>query len=157
MVNRSLVNAILLGGLIAAFVDVGAASVIYGARPDIILRAIAGGVLGPGSQDVGTSATVLGFVLQELMGIIIAAIFVVASLKLTWMRRRWTLSGVAYGVVVFGVMNFVVVPLSALHRFPKMQPKLAFDFLAMLLFGLIIAWFAKRMRQPGLEKSPLSF
>jgi hypothetical protein len=53
--------------------------------------------------------------------------------------------GLAFGVVVYFVMSYVVLPLSAWHVVPpfnlaKFLPKMA----AMLLFGLIVAFFAAR-------------
>src|ERR1700722_3170808 len=145
MVIRSTWIAILVGGLVAAFIDIGAASLINSVNPMIILRAIAGGLLGPSSQQLGMPAAVLGFALQEAMGVIIAAIFVLASLRLTWMRRSWVAAGVAYGVVIFFVMNYVVVPLSAYHRFPSMRLKLLADLIAMVLFGMIISAAATKI------------
>jgi xanthine/uracil permease len=86
-------------------------------------------------------------VLQELMGILIAAVFVTATYYLPALRRRWVLAGLAYGVVIFFVMNYVVVPLSAWRRMPHFTPvKFAANLLAMLLFGLIVAYFARRQR-----------
>ena len=51
----------------------------------------------------------------------------------------------AYGVVIFFVMNFIVVPLSAAAFAAKFNvAKSAEDMLAMLLFGLIIAFFGRQ-------------
>jgi hypothetical protein len=42
-------------------------------------------------------------------------------------------------------MNYVVVPLSAYHRFPSMRLKLLADLIAMVLFGLIISAAATKI------------
>jgi hypothetical protein len=45
---------------------------------------------------------------------------------------------------VFVVMNYVVVPLSALHSTPAFTAtSFALNMAAMLVFGTIVAWFAR--------------
>src|SRR6267142_161815 len=52
--------------------------------------------------------------------------------------------GLAYGVGVFVVMNYVVVPLSEIGRIPQFTGwTLGGNLLAMLGFGLLIAFFAR--------------
>lgn len=64
------------------------------------------------------------------------------------MTARWILAGLAYGVIVFVVMNYAVMPVSAWHRINHFVPaKFVENLLAMLVFGLIIAACAKRF--PG--------
>ena len=141
---QSVLRPILLGGFIAGTIDIGAACVINSIGPIIILQAIASGVLGKASFDEGTSAAALGLVLQWAMSLLIAAIFVIASRRMPALRRRWVAAGLAYGIVILIVMNYVVVPLSAIHRFPHFAVMhFLGDLLAMLLFGLIVAFFAR--------------
>ena len=48
-------------------------------------------------------------------------------------------------MIIFFVMNYAVVPLSAWARWPHFTAdKFAENLLAMLLFGLIVAFFAQR-------------
>lgn len=142
--DYSLSKAILWGGLIAGTIDIGAAALISGTSLERILQAVASGMLGQASFKGGMHSALLGLVLQWVMSVFIAANYALVSGFLPWMRRRWVGGGLAYGVVVFAVMNYVVVPLSAVGRLPKFT---AFSFvgnlLAMLLFGLIIAFFAR--------------
>ena len=57
----------------------------------------------------------------------------------------WIVGGVAYGVVIFFVMNYIVVPLSAWATWPHFTVvKFVENMVAMLLFGLIVAFFAQR-------------
>jgi hypothetical protein len=148
--RHSTLAAILWGGFIAGTVDIGAASLISGYSPIVILKYIAGGVLGRGSLAGGMDNAALGLVLQWIMSIIIAAIFVLALRKRVTRPHLWTIWGIAYGVVVFVVMNYVVVPLSAMHRVPQFT---VFSFIAnlaaMLLFGWIIGFFAKILLRTG--------
>jgi hypothetical protein len=143
--SRAEFRAILIGGFTAGTIDIGAACLIYGIGPVVILKAIASGLLGQSSFQGGLAAAALGLALQWLMSCLIAAVYVVASLKMTTLRRRWILAGLAYGAVVFGVMNYVVVPLSAIGEFPTFTlPKFIANLVAMFLFGLIVTFFASR-------------
>jgi hypothetical protein len=140
----SLLSAILWGGFIAGTLDIGAASLITGINPLVILKYISAGLLGKGALAGGATEMVLGLLLQWAMSLVIAAIFVVTVGRRVAATRQWPIWGVAYGVVVFAVMNYVVVPLSALHAMPHFT---TFSFIAnlaaMLLFGWIIALFAR--------------
>src|ERR1700748_813543 len=112
--SRSTLSAILLGGLIAGAIDIGAASLISGRSLGYIMQIIAGGLLAKATFEGGAGTMALGFVLQELMGILIAAVYV-ALVKpcLPAFSRRWISSGLVYGVIVFFVMEYVVLRLSA--------------------------------------------
>jgi uncharacterized membrane protein YagU involved in acid resistance len=71
---------------------------------------------------------------------------VVFSKPVSGLRRRWTLSGLTYGVIIFFVMNYVVVPLSAWKSAPHFTSlKFAENMAATLLFGLLVAFFARRL------------
>jgi len=147
MGRLSYLQAMLLGGLVAGTVDIGAASLINGRSPVFIGQVIAGGLLGKASLEGGMRTAALGVALQWAMSIIIAAIYVLASTRLDALRRSWLLFGVLYGIPVYFVMEYVVVPLSAWHRVPKFAPlPFAENMLAMMVFGVIVAWFASRTR-----------
>ena len=145
-------TAILLGGLVAGTIDVGAAALINLVSPVLILHYIAAGLLGrEAALAGGWPVAVLGLLLQWAMSLIIAAIFVLAAQVIPALNRAWLPFGLAYGVGIFVVMNYVVLPLSAAMKkphFPHFTPAPFIEnLLAMLLFGTIVAWFAQR--QPG--------
>lgn len=141
-------TAILLGGLIAGTIDIGAAALITGRSPVFILHVIAGGLLGKTAiTSGGMGASVLGLVLQWVMSIVIAAVYVLGKQFVPLLTRSWIVSGLAYGAVVFFAMNYVVVPLSAYHRMPQFSwPWFAENMTAMLVFGVIVAYCANRAR-----------
>jgi len=153
-VKNPAVTAILLGGLIAGSVDIGAASLINMASPLSVLRAIASGLIGKAAHGGGLPVELLGLLLQWAMGMLIAALYLLATAKLPVSRRNWIPTGVLAGVVIYFVMVYVVLPLSAapfrqafdLDAFIK---NFAFDadfgknLCAMMLFGLIVAYCAK--------------
>ncbi len=138
--------AILWGGFVAGTIDIGAASAITGLAPTMIMKIVAGGLLGKSAFEGGASIAVSGMLLQWAMSILIAAIFVIAARRMPGLIRHWVASGIAYGVATYFVMTYIVVPLSALgHGVPKFDPKGFFwNMLAMMLYGLIVAFFAQR-------------
>ena len=138
-------KSLVYGGLIAGTIDIGAASVMSAASPLLILRFVATGLLGRPALQGGAAVVLLGLLLQWGMSILIAAFYSVAAHKWPVLARRWFAWGAVYGVVVFIVMNYVVVPLSAApHKW--MHPLLWYveNGLAMLVFGWIVAFVANR-------------
>ena len=147
MATQPALKAVLAGGLAAGLIDIGAAALINRLNPVVILHAIASGVLGKAAYHGGLPAALLGLGLQCLMSIAIAALYLGVAAQSIWLRRHWVLAGVAAGPVIFAVMNYAVVPLS------RAWPKAHFDpvtivpnLAAMVLFGLIIAFFARSRR-----------
>jgi hypothetical protein len=138
-------QAALLGGVIAGTIDIGAASLISGRDPTIIAQFIAGGLLGKAALTGGAQTVGLGILLQWAMSILIAAIYVFTSAWLVALRRQWLLFGIAYGVPVYFVMTYIVVPLSAWHRVAAFSlVPFAENLAAMMVFGLIVAYFASK-------------
>ena len=149
--QRAMIKAILWGGLVGGTVDIFSASLISMLSPLLIMRFIAAGLLGPGVIKGGLDISFIGLLLQWLMCIIIAAIYVSASRRLVWMHRDWRLTGIAYGVPVYFVMTYVVLPLSALHHWTAFDLKgFVLNLAAMMVFGLIIAYSTSRfVSAPG--------
>lgn len=158
MEHRHHVVAILLGGLIAGTIDVGAASLITLLNPVIILHVIASGLIGHDASFAGGATTAaLGLILQWLMSLIIAAVYVLASTRLPVLTQRWLTFGLLYGVGIYIVMNFVVLPLSALHAWPHLTVKsVVLNGLAMLLFGVIVSYVAQRFRSGSAAQTALA-
>lgn len=147
----SALRAILVGGLVAGTLDIGAAALINRVSPVLIAHYIASGVLGTASFSAGSKAAWLGLILQWAMSVIIAAIYWWATAALPRLRDRWWLGGLLAGIVIYPVMNLIVMPFSAapvtLHEvIARFRPaKGAADLLAMLVFGLIVAYCARHL------------
>jgi hypothetical protein len=138
------VRAILFGGLVAGTLDIGAACAINWLSPLVILHAIASGLLGKPSFQMGATSAVLGLLLQWFMSCLIAAVYVGATYLQPALLRRWAWSGCAYGFPIFFVMNYVVLPMSAVgHRASFTPPKAAGNLIAMIWFGFVVAYFAR--------------
>ena len=145
--------AILVGGGIAGTLDILYAiifSSFRGVAAQTIMQSVASGLLGKGAYDGGAGAAALGLVLHFSMALLIAAIFWFASRRLSFMTRYAVASGFAYGVCVYVVMNFVVIPLSAFPTQMTFTPvRVAINLVAhMILFGLPIALATRAASTP---------
>lgn len=142
-------QAIAAGGLAVAVLDAVDALVAYklayGMSPLAIYQFVASGLLGQGAYAGGVPAALLGLLVHFLIAFTAAAVFVLASERLPRLRREAVAWGLGYGVVVFLVMGFVVIPLS---RIPPSTPTLALLLNGVighaLLVGLPIALAARR-------------
>lgn len=117
--TKKIIKAALLGGLIGGAIDIAYAMIVSnlatGMPPDMLLRVVAGGVLGREQiTQGGLPEAVLGGVLHFSICIVMAAVFCIASLGMPAQRRYWYVTGPVYGVGLYVVMNYVVLPLSAL-------------------------------------------
>lgn len=152
---RSATAGILCGGLIAGTVDIGAACLINGLSPTVILQAVASGLLGQDSYRGGLPVAVFGYVLQCAMSVVIAACYATGTQWLPATRTHWVAAGLAFGIVIFGVMNYFVVPLSAVGRRPYFTTaSFVGNLLAMFLFGVIVAYFFRNAPRGAAANTP---
>jgi uncharacterized membrane protein YagU involved in acid resistance len=141
--------AVLVGGGIAATLDILYAIIYSWIRarvpPIVIMQSVASGLIGKAAYEGGASTAVLGVVCHYSMALIIASIFWLASRRLGFMTRHAVAAGLAFGVCVYLVMNFVVIPLSAFPTQMTYTPvRVAINVVAhMVLFGLPIALAAR--------------
>jgi len=145
MLRKPAAFAILAGGGIAATFDIVYAIVYSWIRakvpPITIVQSVASGLIGQRAYEGGAATAALGLCLHYAMGFIIASIFWLASRRLKFMTERAVLAGLLYGICVYFVMNFVVLPLSAFPTPITHTPvRMAINIVAhMILFGLPIA------------------
>lgn len=112
-------GVIVRAGLLCGVLDITAAFVTWapkGVMPVDILHGIASALIGPQSFEDGWPTAALGLALHFFIAC--SAVFYLASRKLVFMTRQPVLSGMLYGVVVYLIMYWVVIPLSRYHRHP---------------------------------------
>jgi hypothetical protein len=148
--NRA-IAAILTGALIAGTLDLSYAiifSSFHGVSATRVLQSVASGALGMAAYDGGLPTAVLGTSLHYLIAIAAAAIFFAAGRRWPLLRQRPVLAGAVFGIGVYVVMSFVVLPLSAYPHPLRFTPsRVAANLLAhMILFGQPIAWSASRVQ-----------
>lgn len=142
-------RAFFWGGLIAGTLDLLAAFVNSGLRgtsPTRVLQAIASGLLGADSFKGGFATATLGLVLHFFIATTVTAIYYAASRKLEALVKQPIVCGLAYGISVFLVMNFIVLPLSAVpFKLPRtLDAIVAGAVILMFCVGLPIALVVRR-------------
>lgn len=151
--------AIVWGGLICGVLDIAYAFALYGARgvpPIRLLQGIARGLIGPAALRGGMATALLGLLLHFTIAFGAAVTFCLAGRKLGWMTRRAFSSGLLFGVAVYLFMNFVVIPLSAIHRWPMLGTLFFVNLIEhMFIVGPPIALAARRfMGIANVEDAP---
>jgi len=136
-----------LAAVVAGTLDIGAAALINLVNPVAILQGIAGVAFKSAPLAGEGRSAIVGLLVQWGLSFIIAAIGIEFSRRIQALREHWVISGLAYGVVIFGVMNYIVLPLSRFGHVPRFTPfKFVANLVAMLVFGLIVMAFG-RIRQ----------
>jgi uncharacterized membrane protein YagU involved in acid resistance len=144
-------DTILYGGLAVGVLDISDAMTFYGIRnsltPIRVLQSVAGGLLGRATYNGGLKTALLGLLLHFFIAFILATVYYFASSNLPLLIRHAVPAGLAYGVAVFFVMTYIVVPHSAIG--PRSAPIPWPAFLNgvighALLVGLPIALLARR-------------
>jgi uncharacterized membrane protein YagU involved in acid resistance len=114
-------KAVLIGGVVAGASDITYAFVVYGPlsyqmTPVQILHSVAAGWVGHDVADAGGAMmAALGLATHFMMTIVMAAVFVFGARRLPALKGNPVTSGLVYGLGLYVVMTYVVVPLSAAH------------------------------------------
>ena len=108
--------SVLAGGLVAGTLDITYACVFWALRggtpPQRIFQSVAKGVLGPPTFKGGAATAALGLFLHYFIAITMSVVYYLVARRWTALVERPLLFGAAYGLVLYGVMNYIVVPLS---------------------------------------------
>jgi len=142
-------KVILIAGLVAGTLDMTGACVVAwlqaGVTPVRVMRYIASGLLGPSALTGGAGVAALGLAMHYFIATTWATVFYVASRKIRFLVDQPIVSGLLYGIVVYVVMNFIVVPLSLVRRgSPTLSSRLIQMSILMVCIGLPIALIVRR-------------
>lgn len=108
--------AIGLAGLACGVLDLTAAFLTWSAKgvpPKRLLQGIASGMLGKDSFAGGWATAALGAACHFFIAFSAATVFYLASRRIGWLTERPWISGPLYGIAVYAVMYWIVMPLSA--------------------------------------------
>ena len=154
MKNCGALRAILTAGLVVGVLDISSAFVIWwqrgvGARRG--LQGIAAGLLGANSFDGGVITAGLGLALHFFVAFVVVTIFYLASRKIGFLTRHPVVSGIWYGIGVYVVMYWLVLP----TVFPTFRHRLGNDLLAIAIHisliglpcALIVSRYSQQARQ----------
>lgn len=116
-------ETIVLGGIVVGILDMLFAFTYYGwylgGKSLRIFQNVAAGILGRESAIGGGVKTfALGLALHFVVATSIAAVFYLVSRLLPQLLRYPYIVGPIYGIAAFLGMNYVIIPLSAIRRFP---------------------------------------
>jgi len=139
-----MLRPIIWATLVAGTLDIVFAFIIAGAVAPV-LRTVASGPLGDAIAD-GPAGAPLGLLVHFAIMAVMAGTWVLAVWRLPVLRRHWIVAGMLYGVVLWFVMYWVVMPLRWDSFVAPSEPgAIARQLFAhCVLVGLPIAGFAAR-------------
>ena len=149
--GRSALKTIVTAGLVAGALDILYAFIIWGLRgvtPIRIGQSIAAGLLGrEAAVGGGTTTGLFGLGVHFVLAIIMAAIYYVAARNIRLLVDRAVPFGIVYGLALYGAMNYIVLPLSAIGKAGGGGPlyiTVTGILVHMFLVGLPIALITRR-------------
>ena len=108
-------RTIFLAGFACGVLDISAAFITWAPKriyPERILQGVASGWMGKAAFSGGWSAAALGLGFHFFIAFTWATVFYVASRRIAFLTEKAALAGAIYGVCVYGVMYWIVRPLS---------------------------------------------
>jgi uncharacterized membrane protein YagU involved in acid resistance len=122
-----------------------------GVPPSRVLHFVASGALGADAFTGGTATAALGLAFHYLIALIFTVAFFAVARVQPWLIQRPVVSGVVYGLAIYLVMNFVVIPLSRIGPRPLPAAIVTITGLLvhMFLIGTPIALGARRAAEAG--------
>ena len=145
-------HTIVLGGFAMGILDFLDASIFfplyYGISFMDVWHGPASGLLGrDAARAGGWNTALLGILLHFVVAFCIASAYFLLSRFIPFMIRRPVISGIIFGIAAHFVMQYAVIPLSAIGRMPAWPPvgSLMNSLIGhALLVGLPVALIARR-------------
>jgi len=108
---------VLLGGLVAGSFDITYACTFWYLKrrvlPSRVFQSVASGLLGDASFTGGWRTAALGLALHYFIATAMAITYYLFALRWSDLWEKPLVYGPLYGVLLYGIMNYIVVPLSA--------------------------------------------
>lgn len=120
--HRTLAQAVIVAGLAGGAVDFVYANGVALAHGRSMLRpwqGVASGWIGKAASEGGLAAAGLGVVTHFGIALCMAAAFALVAARVRPLHERPLAAGALYGLVLYGVMYRIVLPL----RFPQVFPR----------------------------------
>jgi hypothetical protein len=140
---------LVLGGAVVGTIDIAYAIGFWYAVRDVaplrIMQSVAAGVLGRDAFTGGVATAALGLGLHYVIATSMVIAYHVAGRRFRVLFDRAIPLGILYGVILYGVMSYVVIPLSAASR-PAFYAPWVLISIAVHAFGIGLpgALFARR-------------
>jgi hypothetical protein len=122
-------------------------SLVNGRPPLRVFQAVASGALGRSSYDGGWATILLGAGFHYFIAFSVVVFYAFVSRRIEPIARNPLISGPIYGIGVYGFMQFVVFPLSAIGPVPHPVATLVDGILThIFLVGVPTAWLFRSSR-----------
>lgn len=119
-------------------------TVLYGREVGNMLRYVASGPF-PAATDMATGGAVLGLLVHFTLMAIMASVFMAVVRHRPSLLDKPLVAGIAYGLITYAVMNWIVVPLRFDVPLPPKPMSIATQLFAhIILVGIPFALIAKR-------------
>lgn len=134
--------------LVAGTLDILSAfawSALLGGSLAGILPSVASGPFGDNLPD-GATTQALGLVVHFAIMTVMVTVYVLAARTVPALNRKWVVAGLLYGVALWLVMYWIVLPLrfAEFHHPGALWPIVRQLISHCLLVGLPIAWITRR-------------
>ena len=146
--GRIFVATALIAGTLDIIYAIAFSYFRSGTPPSRLLQSVAYGALGRDAYSGGAGTAALGLGFHFLIAFVITAIFFAVAAHYPYLTRRPVITGSLFGIVVYLVMNFVVIPLSRIgpRPLPAAIVMVTGVLVHMFLIGVPIAWGARRLK-----------
>ena len=149
--SNTALRGILLGGIIAGLADFvypTVKTVMAGGSWMRPWKGVASGFFGKAAHDGGLGMVLIGIASHFFICIAAAALLYLIATRVKWLPRQWFVLGILYGIAFLAVMNYVILPLSAIGRgiYPLENIHVT-AFVHILLVGWPTAFFISRALQ----------
>ena len=112
--QSSPLRLVLAGGLVAGTLDIVYACVFWAVKAGVpvrrIFQSVAAGLLGKASFEGGAATAALGLGLHYFIACSMAVAYYLVARRVPALRERPVPYGAAYGLLLYGIMNYIVVP-----------------------------------------------
>jgi uncharacterized membrane protein YagU involved in acid resistance len=153
MTRGKTAGAVVRIGLIAGTLDISENLIFNAFRhitPVQIFQYIASGLTGVWAFRAGATSVALGVAIHYTIALAWTALYFVAAGRWRILVQRPVVCGLLYGVLVYAVMNFVVLPLTRVphpHAAMTMASRVSGVLALLFCIGLTVALLTARERQ----------
>ena len=141
--TRTIAWATLVAGtldILSAFVW----TLVAGGKPANVLPSVASGPFGDPIKDSALAAP-LGLAVHFAIMLVMVAAYVLLASRVPALKRQWLVAGVLYGLLLWFVMYWIVLPLRFGIPHPSEAAAIMRQLIShVLLDGIPIAWIAAR-------------
>ncbi len=147
--TKQLLSLVLSTGLLVGLADGMAASLHFyfasgGKSPALVFQYIASGLVGPKAYSMGGSSVVMGIALHFVVALSVTAVFLIAYPYLRILDVNALVLGGIFGVAVWAVMQYGVLPLSQVQLRPFNLVNASIGILIhIFVIGVPLGWAAR--------------